>query len=199
MTLNWKPTLLFSLPCAGLAWGAITLVQVDVQKLADGAVAKTISTFHGYYGDLQADGVTTEVNRETFQLRFAEDGVTVFGESRGPATYQGRVVQRKWRITGVNREPRLVLNILTVASEQDPKPPTGIGTYYLARTADGSYTGTALYLNCEPKPVVVECPYAMTATELNEAERREKWPGLYERKCAPVDLSLSSRHADLTC
>lgn len=127
---------------------------------------------------------------------FSKFSPEVAGDISGPVSYQGKTVQRTWRVQGFAREPELVLNILAIASPEDPKPPTGIGTYYLARTGGGDFTGTAIYLDCVHK--FVQCPYALASEDMSPEKARARWPELFKRACEKIDLTPGYQMA-LTC
>jgi hypothetical protein len=151
---------------------------------------------YGYYGDLDQAGKDTSISKETHRIRFSKFSPEVAGDISGPVSYQGKTVQRTWRVQGFAREPELVLNILAIASPEDPKPPTGIGTYYLARTGGGDFTGTAIYLDCVHK--FVQCPYALASEDMSPEKARARWPELFKRACEKIDLTPGYQMA-LTC
>lgn len=184
---------------AVLAAAGAYLVQLDGYSIAAAGSEKSLQTFYGVYGDIQPDG-STKLNSETLKLRFIPTRSEVFGKSVGPAPYNGKMIQRTWRIDGFYRARLMVLNILTESSPQDPKPPGGIGSYYLAKTgdqADAPFTGTALYLDCDSQKVY-QCPYALSPTEISIDQAAKKWSVLFDKKCEPVQLVVEM-HASNLC
>jgi hypothetical protein len=190
--------ILAAIAVVGLSSGTGYLMSVDGKSLVDSASKRSLQTFYGLYGDVQDDG-TTKVNTETLKLRFSNERLEVTGEITGPEKFEGKIIQRNWKIGGFFRDRLLVLNILTEQNPQDPKPPTGIGTYYLNKESEDAYTGTALYLDCGTQHKVFQCPYALSATELSLSQARAKWPALFTKQCEPVDLFLGAQHASLQC
>lgn len=205
---------------AGLIAGAAYIARVDTAQIARLAVRdisqndyqyakiasarpstdegfETAQTLYGYYGDLDQAGKDTSISKETYRIRFSKFSPAVAGDISGLVPHEGKKVQRTWRVQGFARDPELVLNILAIASPEDPKPPTGIGTYYLARTGSGDFTGTAIYLDCVHK--FVQCPYALASEDLSPEKARARWPELFKRTCEKIDLTPGDQGAPLTC
>jgi hypothetical protein len=209
-----------ALSAAGLIAGAAYIAHVDTSQIARLAVREmsqngyryqeiasvlpstdegsdAAQTLYGYYGDLDEAGKKTSVSKETYRIRFSKFSPAVAGDISGLVPHEGKKVQRTWRVQGFARDPELVLNILAIASPEDPKPPTGIGTYYLARTGSGDFTGTAIYLDCVHK--IVQCPYALASEDLSPEKARARWPELFKRSCAKIDLTPGDQGAPFTC
>jgi hypothetical protein len=153
-------------------------------------------TYYGYYGDLAKDGRTTTISKETYRLKLSAQSPRVSGLISGPVEYLGKTVQRTWAVEGFLRNPELTLGILAVPNKDDPKPPTGVGTYYLAKTGE-DYSGTAIYLDCVHR--YVQCPYALANVDLSEDQARSRWPELFKRACEKIDLTPGFEAPPLTC
>jgi hypothetical protein len=226
MTGIWKSvaSAVAAIVVVGLAAGTIQIARVDTVQIAEQAIRDiprngdpsrvlarrdlasdrndeeftAARILYGYYGELDKDGKKTNVLKETHNLRFSESSPIVVGSISGPASYQGKPIQRTWLVRGFARDPELVLNILTISSKDDPKPPTGIGTYYLATNeANRDYTGTAVYLDCDHK--VVQCPYALTSEDLSPQQAKVRWPELFKQECKPINLTPDAKSSPLSC
>jgi hypothetical protein len=204
------------LAAVGLTAGTVYIAGVDTNQIAltsDARLTRSpavavasaaisapapdeTQTFYGYYGDLNAAGTKTNVSKETYKLRFSRFSSEVAGDISGPVPYQGGTVQRTWKVRGFSRDRELVLNILAVESPSDPKPPTGIGTYYLAKGGE-DYTGTAIYLDCVHK--YVQCPYALADEDISSEQAKVRWPELFKRECVKIDLTPGIQAPSQTC
>jgi hypothetical protein len=213
--LSWSSILLGATGLAigiGLISWAASVWQIDGEKVAQLAsersrdlIAQSVAqesdaafdfprTLYGYYGDLDREGKNTSISRETYRLQFAKASPVVRGEASGPVTAGGRKVQRTWKLAGFHRDPRLVLDILGMPSQNDPKA-NGIGAYVLTKSG-ADYTGTAVYLDCAHG--MVQCPYALTSDDLSDTQARARWPELFSRSCEKIDLA-PGQPGNLSC
>lgn len=184
----------------GMASGTFYLVNAAQRLSVVQEDESDLKTYYGFFGELSAETQKQHVTEDHLRLRFSAERPEVLGETTAQMPQKGKTFTRTWKINGYYRDPRLVFNIYTVPSADDPKPPSGIGTVYLTKTEGGDYTGTTLYLDCDLVKVL-RCPYAMTSTKMTMDQAQEKWSALFsdDNKCAAVELSPKLKAADLTC
>jgi hypothetical protein len=147
-------------------------------------VAGPPQSYFGYYGDLQTDG-TTKISEEKLELQFLANSSRVTATSAGDVTLGEKKIHRTWQYSGFTNGRQLVLSFVTVPTKEDPNP-SGVGVYQLEQSSAG-YSGTALYLDCALR-AVVQCPYAMVPEDLDIQAAKKRWPKLFERACAPIEL-----------
>lgn len=109
-------------------------------------------------------------------MQATSSGEVVLGEKK---------IQRSWHFSGFANGRSLVLSFETLRTKVDPDP-SGTGAYILEKSNAG-YTGTALYMDCALRSIV-QCPYALATENLDTPAVKRKWPKLFERACAPIEL-----------
>jgi len=147
-------------------------------------VATSATTYYGYYGDLDKNDKTT-IRQETLQL--SEGSVVITGTSTGVVMDEGNQVQKNWRYQGQRDADALALTFTTIPDKNDSEP-SGIGAYQLQKLGSATYTGTAIFWDCELRSFV-QCPYVLSQQNIDTDKAKSQWPGVLGRSCGRIDLT----------
>jgi hypothetical protein len=140
--------------------------------------------YYGYYGDVKDDGTPT-ISDETLSIEFMPNS-EVKAKAKGDVKNKDGRIPRVWNFHGFQKGYRLSMSFSTAQTNEDPIAP-GIGVYVLEQEDSSDYTGTAIFLDCA-KRAMIQCPYALTTQNIDTSNAKSRWPKLFERSCAVLDL-----------
>jgi hypothetical protein len=158
-----------------------TAVLADSTSQSEIAQSKV---YHGYYADLNPDGTPT-ISDETLSMESLPNS-EVKAKAKGNVKTKDGLIPRVWDFHGFQKGDRLSVSFSTVQTKEDPIAP-GIGVYVLEQEGSSDYTGTAIFLDCV-KRAMIQCPYALTTQNIDKNDAKGRWPKLFERSCAVLDL-----------
>lgn len=141
-------------------------------------------TYYGYYGDLGKEDQPV-VRQETLRLR--EGARALEGTSTGVVSEGGHQIEKTWRFSGQRTGEALALTFTTLPDKNDAAP-SGIGVYQLQRLGSYTFTGTAIFWDCESRSFL-QCPYVLSPDNIDPATAKSRWPQVLGRKCERLDLT----------